>query len=81
MLTRLKLQRGEGKLLVASPNIRTRERRDARAPYPPKFPLIASLEEPQVLSQESEFKEVQAPVSELESIAIMSSAGQTRGHS
>ena len=46
MLTRLKLQRGEGKLFVASPKVRTRRRRVERASYSPKIPLIAPLEAP-----------------------------------
>ena len=58
MLTRLRLQKGEGKLLVASPKIRTRRRRSERASYSPKIPLISALEEPQVLSQEAEIEEV-----------------------
>ena len=59
MLTKLKLQKCEGKLLVASPEIGTRRRRPKRAPYSPKIPLIYALEEPQVLSQENEIEEVQ----------------------
>ena len=82
MLIRLKLQRGEGKLLVASPEVRTKRRRATRAPSPPKFPLTAALEEPQVLSQEDGIEEVQvAPKAELESIAIMSGVGETEGYS
>ena len=87
MLTRLKLQKGEGKLLVASPDIRTKIRRATRSPSSPKVPLIAALEAPQVLSQEAEIEEVhiaqevelieevQAFEVELESIAIMLGVG------
>ena len=93
MLTRLKFHKCEGKLLVASLDIRRRRRRDTRAPSSPKFPLITTLEEPQFLSQETEIEEVQiaqeaklieevqAPAYELESIAIMSSVGEREGHS
>ena len=59
MLTRLKLQKGEGKLLVASPEIRTRRKRAKRASSFPKIPFIVALEEPQFLSQEAEIEEVQ----------------------
>ena len=57
MLTRLKLQRGEGKLLVESPEIRTRMRA-TRAPSPPKVPLTGALEAPQVLSLVAKIEEV-----------------------
>ena len=50
MLTRLKLQKGEGKLLVVSPEIRTRRKRAEEASYSPKIPLKAALEAPQFLS-------------------------------
>ena len=59
MLTRLKLQRGEGKLLVASPEVRNRKRRATRASPSPKVPLIATLEAPQILSPKVEIGEVQ----------------------
>ena len=50
MLTRLKFQRGEGKLLVFSPEIRTRRNKAEKESYSPKFPLKAALEAPQFLS-------------------------------
>ena len=93
MLTRLKLHTSEGKLLVASIDIRTKIRRDTRSPSSPKFPLITALKEPQVLSQEYEIEEVQVVQEvelieevqeskvELESIAIMSGVGETQKHS
>ena len=59
MLTRLKLQRGEWKLLVFSPEIKTRRKRAGKASSSPKFPLKAALEEPQVLSPAVEIEEVQ----------------------
>ena len=46
MLTRLRLQKGEGKLLVASPKIRERRKRAERASCSPKIPIIDALEEP-----------------------------------
>ena len=58
MLTRLKLKKGEGNFLVTSPEIRTRRRIVEIASSSPKIPLIASLEEPQVLSQEDGIEEV-----------------------
>ena len=76
MLTRLKLQRGEGKrgkgkLLVSSPEVRTRRRRAIRPPSPPKVSLPATLEAPQVLSR-VDIEEVQVALeAELEYIAIM----------
>ena len=79
MLTRLKLQRGEGKLLVATPEVRTRRRRATRPPSPPKVSLQDALEAPQVLSLD-EIEEVQvAPEVELESISIMPRVGDTKG--
>ena len=93
VLIRLKLQKGEGKLLVASPEIRTRRRRAKRASSSPKISLIGTLEERQVLSQEAEIEEVQfvqefelieevqASKFELESIAIMPGFGETKGNS
>ena len=92
ILTGLKLHKGEGKLLVASPEIRTRRRRAERASSSPKIPLIAALEEPQFLSQEVEIEEVQfvqeaelieevqASEVEPESIAIMSGVEETQGN-
>ena len=78
MLTRLKLQRGEGKLLVAIPELRIRRRRSIRAPSPPKFSLTAAIEAPQVLSLD-EIEEVQvAPEVELESISIMLGFRETK---
>ena len=59
MLTRLKLQRGEGKLLVVSPEIRKIRKRYERASSSPKFPLKDALEAPQVLSPAVEIEEVQ----------------------
>ena len=71
MLTRLKLQRGEGKLLVVSPKVRTRRRRATRAPSPHKFSLKTALEASQVLYL-GEIHEVEvAPEAKLEYIAIM----------
>ena len=87
------MQKGEGKLLVASPKIMNKKRRATRAPFSPKVPLIATLEAPQVLSQEVEIEEVQiaqeadlieevqASKAELKSIAIMSGVGETQVHS
>ena len=81
MLTRLKLQRGEGKLLVAMPEIRTRRRRATREPSPPKVSLTSALEAPRVLSL-AKIEEVQAaPKVELESIAIMLGVGEIEGRS
>ena len=59
MLTRLKLQRGEGNLLVVSPEIRPRRKRAEKASSSPKSPLKFSLEAPQVLSPAVEIEEVQ----------------------
>ena len=72
MLTRLKLQRGEGKLLVATPEVMPRRRRATRPQSPPpKVPILAALETPQVFPS-TEIEEVQAdPISEPESIVIM----------
>ena len=87
MLTRLKFQRGEGKLLVVSPNIRKRRKRDEKASSSPKFPLKAALEAPQVPSPVVEIKEVkiaqevQALDVELESLAIMLVVGENHEHS
>ena len=79
MLTRLNLHRGEEKLLVARPKVRTRRSRATRPQSPPKFSLPAALEAPQVLSL-TEIEEVQfALEDELESIAIMSGFGETEG--
>jgi len=49
MLTRLKLPRGEGKLLVANPEVMPRRRRATRLQSPPKVLIAATLEAPQVL--------------------------------
>jgi len=74
MLTRLKLQRGEGKILVSTPEVMHRRRRAKRAQYPPKVPIPPRIETPQVLPS-IDIEEVQA-ISEIEpeSIAIMSGA-------
>ena len=50
----LKLQRGEGKLFVASLKVRTRRRRATRAPSPPKVSLTTALEAPQLSLDENE---------------------------
>ena len=79
MLTRLKLQRGEGKLLVASLEVRTRRGRATRPKSPPKFSLPVALEVPQVLSL-AEIEEVQVALeAEIESVAIISSVGEIEG--
>ena len=73
MLTRLKLQKGEGNILVANLEVIPRRRRDTKPQSPPpKFPIPAALETPQVLPS-TEIEEVQiVPVSEPKSIAIVS---------
>ena len=58
MLTRLKLQRGEGKLLVVSPDIRRRINRAKKESSSPKFPFKTTLEAPQVPSPAVEIEEV-----------------------
>ena len=58
MLTRLKLQRGEGKLLVVSLEIRTRRKRAERASSSPKAPLRVALEAPQAPSPTADIEEV-----------------------
>ena len=58
MLTRLKLQRGEGKLLVENLEVMPRRRRATRPQSPPKVSIPATLEAPQVLPL-VEIKEVQ----------------------
>ena len=59
MITRLILERGEWKLLVASANIRTRIKRFDKESSSPKEPLKYSLEAPQVPSPSVEIEEVQ----------------------
>lgn len=72
MLARLKLQRGEGKLLVANPEVIPKRRRAKRPQSLPKVSILAALEAPQVLPS-VKIEEVQAvPEAELESKAIMS---------
>ena len=44
MLTRLRLQRGEGKLLIASPGVRKRRKKAKKASSLPKGPIKATLE-------------------------------------
>jgi len=82
MLTRLKLQKGEGKLLVSTREVIPRRRRATRPQYPPpKVPISAAPETPQVLPS-TEIEEVQTvPVSELESIVIMSREKEPKGPS
>ena len=84
MLTRLRLQRGEGKLLIASPKVRKRRKKDEKASSSPKGPLKATLEAPQIpyptveiegelIVQEVEVvEEIQSAEIELESTAKMS---------
>ena len=50
MLTRLRLQRGEGKLLVASLEIRIKKKKAEKESSSPKGPLKATLEAPQIPS-------------------------------
>ena len=50
MLTRLRLHRGEGKLLVASPEIRKRRKKVEHASSSPKGPLKETLEAPLIPS-------------------------------
>lgn len=73
ILIRLKLQKGEGKLLVATPKVILRRRRATRPQSPPpKVPISVAHETPQVFPS-TEIEEVKAiPISELESTAIMS---------
>ena len=50
MLIRLKMQKGEGKILVATLEVMPRRRRATRPQSPPsKVPIPAALETPQVL--------------------------------
>ena len=91
MLTMLKLQRGEGKILFVSPEIRTGRKRFEKASSWPKFPLKVAIEAPQFLSpivdieevqiaQEVEvIEEVQASEVELESLSIMLGVGDIHG--
>ena len=92
MLTMLKLQRGEGKLLVVSLEIRTRRKRAERELSSPKVPLKASLEAPLVVSPTVEIEQVQIAQEaevieevqtskELESLAIMLVYEETHEHS
>ena len=79
MLTRLKLQRGEGKLLVENPKVMPKIRRATRPQSPPKIPIPVALETHQVLPS-IEIEEVQAvPEAKLESKAIMSGARENKG--
>ena len=82
VLTRLKLQKGEGKLLVATPKVMPRRRRATRPQYPPpKVPIPAALETPQFLSS-TEIEEVQSiQIFEPQSIAIMSGERDPEGPS
>ena len=50
MITRLKLQRGEGKLGMASPEIRKRRKKAEKASSSPKGAQKAAPESPQVPS-------------------------------
>ena len=60
MIRRLKLQKGEGKLLVATPVVMPRRTRATRPQSPPpKVPIPVALETPQVLPS-TEIEEVQA---------------------
>ena len=74
MLTRLRLQRGEGKLLIASPKFRTRRKKVEIVASLPKAPLKATLEaQEELITQEAEVvEEIQAAEIELESKAKMS---------
>ena len=79
MLTRLKLQREKGKLLVATPEVMPRRRRATRPQSPPKVPIPVALETPQFLPS-IEIEEVKVvPEAELESKSIMSGARETEG--
>ena len=73
MLTRLRLQRGEGKLLIASPEVRTRRKKVEIATSLPKGPLKATLEaQEELIAQDVEVvEEIQAAEIELESTAKM----------
>lgn len=73
MLTRLNFQKGEGKLLIATPKVMPRRRRATRPQSPPlKVPILAALETPQVLAS-IEIEEVPAiPLFKPESTTIMS---------
>ena len=93
MLTRLRLQRGEGKLLISSPEVRTRRNKAEKASSSPKGPLKTALEAPQISSPSVEIEEVQivqevevieevqSTEVELESKAIMSGYEDTHEHS
>jgi len=82
MLTRLKLQKGEWKLLVATAEVMPRRRRATRSQSPPpKVPIPTALETPQFFAS-TEIEEVQAiPISEPESITIMSIEREPEGPS
>jgi len=82
MLTRLKLQRGEGKLLVATLEVILRRRRAIRPQSPtPKVPILVSLETYQVFPS-IEIEEVQSvQIYEPESIAIMFGQRESEGPS
>ena len=75
MITRLKLQRGEGKLLIASPEIRTRRKKIEKASSSPNGPLKSAHESPQDPSPSIEIEEVQIAqedkvIEEVQSIQI-----------
>ena len=57
MLTKLRLQRGEGKLFVASPEIMKRRKRAEKESSSPKGTLKATLEAPQIPSPTVEIEE------------------------
>lgn len=73
MLTRLKLQRGEWKLLVATPKVMPKRRRATKTQSPTlKVPIPAAFETPQVFPS-IEIEELQTiQISKSESIDIMS---------
>jgi len=94
MITRLKLQRGEGKLLIASPKIRTRRKKAEKASSSPKGPLKVAPESPQLPSPSVEIEEAQiaqeveviaevqlVQISEPKSIAIMFREKENEGPS
>ena len=92
MLTRLILQRGEGKLFVASTNIRTRRKRAEKASFSSKESLksilevaqapspLVEIEEVQIAQEANVIEEVQAREVELESKAIMLGYQDTNEH-
>ena len=82
MLTRLKLQRGEGTFLVATPEVMPRIRRATRPKSPPPKVLIpATLETPQVFPS-IDIEEVQVVlIYEPKSLTIMSGERELEGPS